>query len=479
MLSDFQTNKTFRGPYDFCVIGSGPAGMTVALRLALAGRRVIMIESGAAEYSDRSQSLYRGLSTGRNAYIETTRLRMLGGTSNHWSGRCRPFDASDFSASPPGDLPGWPIAYADIEPYLPEAMRILDLPAKDFPAHNPPLPGNDFSADRYLLSPPTRFAQKYAQALRETPGLDVFLNCNCVDFNFDPKAQRVFSLTVADYAGQRKELVAKHFVLATGAIENSRLLLNSAALAKHGVVKPDGMVGRCFMEHLNVDLGTFVLRDDKGTDGLQYFTTDEFVKKHKVGKGNVSFGLVKEVKSYGRTAEIKSFFKNLACAMGVADKVQFISNFRCPGDGSIGTLIEQHPDRRSRITLAEEKDALGLRKAVFHWDINETDLKTMRTIALEVAKRFADSGLGYVKLNEKLFGDADKFDVQPHAHHMGTTRMAKSAETGVVDADCRMFGTENLFIAGSSIFATGGASNPTMPIVQFALRLVDHLGKLG
>jgi choline dehydrogenase-like flavoprotein len=286
-------------------------------------------------------------------------------------------------------------------------------------------------------------------------------------------------LTVADYANQRKELVAKHFVLATGGIENARLLLNSAALTKHGVIVKDGMVGRGFMDHLNVDMGTFVLRDAKGTDDLQYFTTDEFVKKHQIGKGNVSFGIVKEVQSYGRTAEVKNFFKNLACSMGVADKVRFISDFRCPGDGSIGTMLEQQPDRRSRITLAEEKDALGLRKAVMHWDINEADLQSIRTIAMEVAKRFADSGLGYVKLNKKLFGDPGALDIGYHSHHMVTTRMATSPNEGVVDANCRVFGTENLFIAGSSIFSTGGATNPTMPLVQFALRLVDHLVKLG
>jgi choline dehydrogenase-like flavoprotein len=53
--------------------------------------------------------------------------------------------------------------------------------------------------------------------------------------------------------------------------------------------------------------------------------------------------------------------------------------------------------------------------------------------------------------------------------------MAASPEFGVVDTNCKVFGTDNLYVAGSSIFATGGASNPTMPLLQFALRLADHL----
>ncbi len=477
MLRNFEADKKFRPLYDCCVIGGGPAGITLALRLAAAGRQVVLVEGGTTEYAERSQNLYQCHTTGRNAYVESTRLRMLGGTSNHWAGRCRPFDPSDFSVAPPGKLPGWPITYAEIEGFLPEAMRILDLPIRDFEMHNPPLAGEDFAADRYLLSPPTRFAEKYANALREMPGLDVFVNCNCVDLVFDGKARRLSSVTVADYDGGRGKIAAKTYVLAMGAIENARQLLCSASLVEREVVKENGLVGSCFMEHLNVDLGTFVLREGQDKGERQYFTTDSFVKRHRVGKGNVTLSLVSEVKSYGRTAAVKDFFKNIACSLAVADKVQFISTFNCPGDGTIGTLIEQQPQRPNRVSLTQEKDPFGMRRAAVRWDIGEEDIRTIRTIGIEVAKRFADAGLGYIKLNEHLNGNTDKLFVHPHAHHMGTTRMAANPEEGVVDANCKVFGTDNLYIAGSSIFATGGACNPTMPIIQFALRLIEHLNQ--
>lgn len=475
MLKNFETERTFQPLYDCCVIGGGPAGITLALRLAAAGRRVILVEGGGTEHTERSQNLYRCQTSGRNAYVESTRLRMLGGTSNHWAGRCRPFDPSDFSVSPPGQLPGWPIPYAEIKRFLPEAMRILDLPAGDFEGLNPPLSGEDFAADRYLLSPPTRFADKYAAAMRETPGLEVFVNCNCVDLVFDGRTRRLVAVAVADYEGRRGKIAAKTFVLAMGAIENARQLLSSASLAESGVVRPDGMVGRCFMEHLNVELGTFVLREGRNPGERQYYTTDAFVSRHKVGKGNATFSLVSQLKSYGRTAAAKTFFKNLACSLGVAEKVQFIANFNCPGDGTIGTLIEQQPQRGNRVVLTQESDLFGMRKASVHWDIGDEDLRTIRTIGMEVAKRFADTGLGYVKLNEHLSGNGGKLEVHPHAHHMGTTRMAATPRDGVVDANCKVFGTENMYVAGSGIFATGGACNPTMPIIQFPLRLAEHL----
>jgi choline dehydrogenase-like flavoprotein len=111
MLKDFQTDKRFRDDYDCCVIGSGPAGITVALRLAAEGKRVVLVEGGDVEYSERSQLLYQCRSTGREAYVDTKRQRMLGGTSNHWAGRCRPMEPSDFSSSLPNGMSGWPISY--------------------------------------------------------------------------------------------------------------------------------------------------------------------------------------------------------------------------------------------------------------------------------------------------------------------------------------------------------------------------------
>lgn len=476
MLKDFQAEKRFRDIYDCCVIGGGPAGITLALRLSRAGKRVVLLEGGATEYSGESQALYECRSTGREPYVESKRLRMLGGTSNHWSGRCRPFEPSDFSGARKG-IPGWPIPYSEIAGYLPEAMRILDLPAGDFPKRNPPLVGGDFEADGYLMSPPTRFASKYADDLRGINNLEVFVNCNCVDLVFDNSSKRLASVTVADYTGNKGKVVARSYILAMGAIENARQLLNSESLAAHGVVTADGMTGRCFMEHLNVELGSFVLNEGQNSEERQFFTTDTFAGKHGVGKANVAFSVATQVKSYGRTAAAKDFLRNLACSSGMAEKMKLIASFTCPGDGTIGTLLEQFPQRQSRVSLLAERDALGVRKASLHWEVTEDDLRTIRTIAMEVAKRFADSGLGYMKLNESLTGDPAKLYIHPHAHHMGTTRMAARPDDGVVDSNCKVFGTGNLYVAGSSIFATGGACNPTMPLVQFALRLADHLNR--
>lgn len=476
MIQDYEQQKTLRDNYDFCIIGAGPAGITLGLRLAAAGWNVLLAEGGGREYAPHSQALYACPSTGLELYAEETRLRYLGGTSNHWAGRCRPFTASDFAVAPPGELPGWPIAYAEIEPYLPVAMDIVDLPAgADFRALNTGLEGGDFEADRFLLSTPTRFAQKYATALEQTKGLDLFINCNCVDLEFDQASGHLAAVVLSDYQRNRQRLVARNFILATGAIENARQLLNSQSLVAAGVVNKEGLVGACFMEHLNIEMGTFILKSGQDPEPRQYYTTDAFLAEYQAGKGNVTTALLADVQTYGRTAEVKHFLENLACDMGISSKIEFVAKFSCPGDGVISTMIEQFPNLHSRISLLDEHDALGVPKVSVNWVLSADDRHTVKCIGTELAKQFADTGLGFVKLNEFVYDTSIPLKMAPHAHHMGTTRMAASAQTGVVDGNCRVFGTQNLYVAGSSIFAKGGASNPTMPLLQFAVRLADHL----
>lgn len=474
MLHDFQNDKTL-GEYDVCVVGGGPAGITLALQLADKGLRVALLEGGGLAYSEPSQSLYAVDKQGLDLYAQATRLRYLGGTSNHWTGRCRPFEAADFSRPLPTGLPGWPITFEEFNRYLPAAMRILDLPVKGFAAHNADMAGGMFVADRDAQSKPTRFGEKYLAAMKASPNLHLHINCNLTDIVFDRGSGAVRQLVVADYSGKRATVTAGRYVLAMGAIENARLLLNSASL-QAAALPANRWVGRCLMEHLNVDIGAFIASERFSGKDMQFFTSEALVTRSAMGRGNVSFGQLEEVVSYGRTAAIKTFMKNLACDLGVADKVQFITNFQCPGAGTIGTLLEQFPSAQgSRVELARERDALGLRKARVNWTLAPEDSKTIRGVAMAVAKSFAAAGLGFVKLHPAITDASLALPVSPHAHHMGTTRMARSAQWGVVDENCRMFGVSNLYVAGSSVFPTGGGGNPTMPLIQLALRLSDHL----
>ena len=473
MLQDFSNDRELP-EFDVCIAGAGPAGITLALKLGQAGFNVGLFEAGGMEFDQKSQDLYKIESVGRDLYAETTRLRYFGGTSNHWSGRCRPFVRGDFERKMIGDLLGWPISFDEMDRYLPQAMRILDLPKEVFTTKNDALQGGSFDADESALSPPTRFAEKYAETLRQSSNIHLVLNCNLVDIRHDQASGGVVGMEVAGYDNKRQTVKAKYYVVAMGAMENSRLLSNSESLMALDDFRK--MVGVGFMEHLNVELGEFILKGETEQTRWEFFTSQKMVDEKGIGRGNVALGILQEIKSYGRTAKVKTFLKGLVCDLGMQDKIQFITHFNCPGQGVIGTLLEQFPRRMgNRVELSSETDYFGLKKVKLDWQLGEQDVKTIRVVATEMAKAFADSGLGFVKLRDYILSDDVFMPVSPHAHHMGGTRMAADSTGGLVDADCKVFGVDNLFVAGSSVFATGGGGNPTMPLIQLALRLADHL----
>lgn len=478
MLRDFSVHTTIDKNYDTCIAGTGPAGITLARKLAASGQSIILLEAGGLEYSDQSQSFYECESVGHDGWPQFTRLRYFGGTSNHWSGRCRPFDKSDFSAPFINNLPGWPIDYSAIEPFLKEAMEIVDLDfTEGFQTLHDNLISKDFYADAFAHSPPTRFKDKYLREIKASQNIDCFYNATAVDMQLDSGHHKIVTMTISNYQSQRTKISADRFIICLGGIENPRFLLNCNHQIRNGIGNTNDMVGRCFMEHLNVPMGSFIYSDPEQSSKLQFYTSDEFCNKKDVGKSNITLSIVKQIRSYGRTKQIKNFFKNIACQMNIEDRVQFISDFKCPGMGSIGTLVEQSPYLKSRISLSNKVDGMGLKRAKFDWQINDYDKKTIREAALGMAKGFTNAGLGSVRLADFILDHNLDIPFGHHNHHMGTTRMSDSPDYGVVDKDCKVFGIDNLYIAGSSVFSTGGACNPTMPIIQLSLRLAEHLAE--
>jgi hypothetical protein len=139
-------------------------------------------------------------------------------------------------------------------------------------------------------------------------------------------------------------------------------------------------------------------------------------------------------------------------------------------------LLEQTPDPESRVSLSRERDALGLQRARVDWRVGDRERRTLERITSALAAELGRLGLGRVRLSHWLT-EHEGFEPVPmdYNHHMGTTRMSDDPATGVVDASCRVHGIGNLYVAGSSVFPTGGATPPTLTIVALALRLAEHL----
>jgi choline dehydrogenase-like flavoprotein len=160
----------------------------------------------------------------------------------------------------------------------------------------------------------------------------------------------------------------------------------------------------------------------------------------------------------------------------VTDLAKKVTDFECDGDGVITSLIEQTPNFKSRITLGTERGMFGLRRVILDWQPNHEDDRTIRILGREIAKEFARTRLARVKLKDFILDDNIPIrDYGHHCHQMGGTRISDDPKIGVVDTNQRVHGIDNLFIAGSSVFPTGGGCNPTLTVLMTTLSLAEHM----
>jgi choline dehydrogenase-like flavoprotein len=488
MLFDFNEAwpRVAEASYDVCVCGTGPAGITIARKLAANGKRVILLEAGGISYSDQSQEHFKGKSLGKNTFwwLET-RVRYFGGCSNHWSGICAIIDRFNDEVTDEGRLPGWPIARAEVVRHVEEGKQILDIPGADFSRAK--VAGFDSPwFDKYVrfFSPPTRFAQKYGDELRHSELIDTFYNANLVDLKLSDDQARIKHVLVRNYNDKTVTVTARQYVLALGAIENVRALLNANSQMSAGIGNANGMVGRCFMESLAVQLGRFVVTDETFfKDGsVNIVPTKEMVEQKHINNCVVHYTPNDKVKSYtGRTRLIKNFLRDTAClSPALTNLARHVHEFNCPGDGIVFSLIEQEANPNSRITLSDDVDSFGLRRVQMNWQFSERDYKTMRVAAIESAKEMARLNRARAQLFPYILDPSLEItDIGVNGHHMGVTRMSADPRYGVVDGNCKVHGIDNLYVGGSSIFPRCGGRNPTMTIVLLSLRLGEYLSSVA
>lgn len=149
-----------------------------------------------------------------------------------------------------------------------------------------------------------------------------------------------------------------------------------------------------------------------------------------------------------------------------------------PDRGTVDRVLlkyeaEQQPDRGNRVTLMNETDALGLPRPELHWSPSDDDKQSIIRTAALIGQAVGAADLGRLELEEG--SEARYWNMVTSWHQLGTTRMAAGPSDGVVDTDCRVHGTTNLYVAGGSVMPTAGRANPTLTIVALAVRLADHL----
>ncbi len=513
-----------------CVIGAGAAGVTITRRLVAEGARVVLLESGGPEYESRLQDLNRGDVEGLPYYpLERARLRFFGGTTAIWGGRSASLDAIDLEQRAWVPHSGWPLRPGDLFDWYPAAWEELGLrepvPEREI-WHRLGLEGPGFDSNRVRCglwqfdAPPGRFALGNCQDLIRSTRAAILTHATAVRLRSSPSGERIREVEVANLAGHRAHIRARYFVLAAGGLENPRLLLNSDDVQPDGLGNDRGLVGRFFMEHPHGRGGRVVATEPwkllrwfarrHTLDGRRvavYLRPGEVWQRRHQGLNSaltlacrphpdqrlpLATGLYRAAKHHLQPSRM-----NRRLWLGLRSAARALQAMTFPlkpwlrmhaGRSAIYAVLraEQSPNPSSRVRLGEQRDALGLRRLQLDWRLTDLDRHGARVALESLDAELRRLRLGRVEPAPWLLESGREWEFDPLVsahpiggfHHMGTTRMASDPSRGVVDPDCRVFGLDNLYVAGSSVFPTGGWANPTLTLIALSLRLAARLADL-
>ena len=472
IFSDYSEIKDKK--FDIIIIGSGPAGISVALELENKKISTLIIEAGKLNFSEESQKFYEGSIIG-DEYppLSVTRLRQFGGSSGHWGGLCRSLEEHDFI--------NWPIKKKDLDIYALKAKNIINLKRNNFYKKEI---DEKFDVVRFEVSP-LRFRDKYKEKIKKSKYIHLITESYVTKLIGNKK---INELTFYNKGGYFK-LKSKYFVLACGGIENSRFM-HIIRKNNPNLLNPKMPIGNYFLEHPYHKIGEAIIDVESFKKFLKKKSLENIIKlncdiwfsialnKNFVSNNNILDSVMHVNFVYTDiNVQKKSFIEKLKCVAPEYIRKVLIKNNNKIMTLGISAQTSQLIDFNNKIELDKnKKDPIGIEKVNLYWKQSEIVRNTYKKNIEELGKFFIDQDIGRVAAEEFIYSDKT-FAHTGGGHHMGGTRIGLNSSNSVVDRNLAVHGVDNLFIAGSSIFASAGYSNPTFTIVQLSIRLGEHLSK--
>ena len=453
--------------------------------------------------------------------------------------RTLPGEAIDFETKAWAPASGWPIDLAVLTPYYEAAQQLWIGHAIDNDVASRvtderpllPLRTPTLGARMAQYGPNDVFVHRFRDDLIRSGLVDIHVGTTVVDLPTDRTGHEVQEALGVRSDGAPVRIRARAFVLAGGGVETVQTLLN-AELGRPGAAgNAHDVVGRYVTDHPEYRMARIVPEDTGLLDRLGLYdiyhderdgqmigavlTLDQDVKREE-RLLNVGAVLIPQPAAFGTPAEHALRVLQARESGGVGRALRTIvtspretaavlamraqkrgDRFDYPGghvwhrggwsrDGfdrspfgvlEVHAATEQTPDRENRIALSDRRDGSGRRRVAvrLHW--SEEDRANLERSMAMIGAEIEASGIGRFEPWVEYRGL--RRPVQTGWHHpMGGTRMHDDPTMGVVDRDCRVHGTENLFVAGSATFPTSlGYSNPTLTVVALAVRLAEHLAE--
>jgi choline dehydrogenase-like flavoprotein len=471
--------------------------------------------------------------------LDTARACAFGGSSHRWSVdlgdnsigvRLRPLDAVDFEKREWIAFSGWPFDKSHLDPFYERAHSVCRIGPYTYEVEDwedrdkaPKLPLVSERVKTAIFQFGTRhpFFNDYREEIGMARNITTYIFANAVEIDTRETARAVSCINFACVEGNRFKVSAKIFILALGGIDTPRLLLLSNRYQSCGVGNQNDLVGRFFMEHLHFYSGFYLpARRDTYSETALYrihktkyvpimakltlskdtlrkermanycvailprLLSDDVLLNGNESEGVRSFRILRAAVNNGELpADFTNHLKNMVTDIGgvalairrktlrgcqnIIQKRQKVIVYR------LDQMTEQIPNPDSRVTLSEECDALGRQRVKLNWKLSPLDIRSVMRAQEIMDEEVRAAGLGRLRI--ELRDENNLPLIKGGWHHMGTTRMHTDPRKGVVDENCRVHDISNLFIAGPSLFPTGGYANPVLTIVALALRLADHI----
>jgi choline dehydrogenase-like flavoprotein len=496
---------------DICIVGAGAVGITLAVESARQGRKVLLLEGGGALREESSQQIYDSEIAGLpHRGIHTGRIRVKGGTTVRWGGQILELDALDFTPRTGIAESGWPFPKSTLTPFYERALALEGLTKVERSDaavwRDLGLPFTQFDELESYLSrwcPEPNFARLHNKTLAEHPNLHLWLHASAVELMSEGDA--VTGIRCRTLTGDEHIFRALHYVFALGGIESARFFLQPRD-GGHPWNR-SGLVGKHFQDHIDCNaagvepLDHAVFHDTFDpivAHGFKYLPKLRLLPHEQAARGTLNIGSTMAFEDTGKArGQAKSTIRNLMrgrfsditrenvrhtakhlpMLAHQAWRYKMKSRAYSPREVRIFLRVhcEQEPTSCSSITLTDQRDALGLLRVRFDWQISERELETIRQYVV-VAQR-ALTGVARIVPNEDLMSGSSAFLARcdDSNHHMGGMRMSETDATGVVDTNLRLHGITNTYICSSAVFPCSGFSNPTHTLLALALRLSDHL----
>jgi choline dehydrogenase-like flavoprotein len=515
---------------DVCIVGAGVAGVTLAQELIGSPARVLLLEGGGLTFTKSlrslptvlsrhlrgEQGLARGKNVGQYYYpLRFTRARALGGSSRAWAShglQAAPLDAVDFIERDGLPDHGWPFDREALDPFYERAQRTCNLGPFEYDVspwearglgRRLPLDEDCVRSTMFQFGLDSAF-DRYETPLAGADNVQLMLRATVTGIAVD-RSGRVDHVQCATLSGNRFKVEADTFVLAAGAIENARLLLVSNDVQRAGIGNEHDLVGRYFMEHPDTEVGVLIPAPALDIDAFRLYggqqvgpqlnanamlrLSDDVLKKEGLLNSVVRLRPTHRSTldpAIGSARTLRRSLHHGVPTTGLATHaVRAVRGVRplarhgaarrsaVPDAFGLDIMAEQMPNPESRVRLDGRRDRLGVPSTVLDWRLGDHDWYSIRRTMEILGECVRDAGVG------EIIQPVDRRSPPPAVygnwHHLGTTRMHLDPTRGVVDENCRVHGTANLYVSGGSVLPTGGYANPTLTIAALALRLADHL----